>query len=85
MVLDGLVSAVDRKDRYTRRHSDNVTEAVVTIAERLSFGQRETDARRIAGPIPLARCPRRQEALTIAAFGRRCRIRQKPGQLLLEW
>lgn len=50
-VLDGLVSAVDRKDRYTRHHSDIVTEAAVKTAKRLSFGQRETDALRIAGPI----------------------------------
>ena len=50
-VLDGLVSAVDRKDRYTRHHSDIVTDAAVKTARRLSFGQREMDALRIAGPI----------------------------------
>lgn len=50
-VLDGLVSAVDRKDRYTRQHSDIVTEAAVRTAQLLGLGPQAENALRIAGPI----------------------------------
>lgn len=50
-VLDGLVSAVDRKDRYTRHHSDIVTEVALLLARQLSLPPDVLDALRIAGPI----------------------------------
>jgi HD-GYP domain-containing protein (c-di-GMP phosphodiesterase class II) len=50
-VLDGLVSAVDRKDRYTRLHSDIVTDAAVRAAQALQLGPEMQDALQIAGPI----------------------------------
>jgi diguanylate cyclase (GGDEF)-like protein len=50
-VLDGLVSAVDRKDRYTRQHSDIVTEAAVRVAQALQLGPSLQDALQIAGPV----------------------------------
>lgn len=48
-VLDGLVTAVDNKDRYTRRHSEEVTDLSLAIAERLSLSNESKRALRIAG------------------------------------
>ena len=36
-VLDGLVTAVDKKDHYTRRHSDDVTEFAVALASKMGL------------------------------------------------
>jgi len=36
-VLDSMVTAVDNKDRYTRQHSENVTEYALWIAEELGL------------------------------------------------
>ena len=41
-VLEGLVTAVDAKDRYTREHSDDVTQLALILAEAL--GPRPTSA-----------------------------------------
>lgn len=36
-VLDGLVTTVDNKDHYTRRHSDNVTEYALALASKMGL------------------------------------------------
>ncbi len=36
-VLDGLVTTVDNKDHYTRRHSDNVTEYSLALASKMGM------------------------------------------------
>jgi diguanylate cyclase (GGDEF)-like protein/putative nucleotidyltransferase with HDIG domain len=36
-VLDGLVTTVDNKDHYTRRHSDNVTEYALALAAKMDL------------------------------------------------
>lgn len=38
-VLDALVTAVDNKDRYTRRHSEDVTEYALWLAEALGLSE----------------------------------------------
>lgn len=38
-VLDALIMAVDNKDRYTRRHSEDVTEYALWIAEELGLSE----------------------------------------------
>ncbi len=48
-VLQGLVIAVDKKDRYTKRHSEDVARYAVFIAERLGLDEDITRALRIAG------------------------------------
>jgi len=45
-MLDALVTAVDRKDRYTRRHSEDVMEYSLMIAREL--GLSESDQRTVA-------------------------------------
>ncbi len=48
-VLDALVTAVDNKDRYTRKHSEDVTEYALWIAEDLGLSQETMRVVRIAG------------------------------------
>ncbi len=48
-VLDALVSAVDNKDRYTRKHSEDVTEYALWIAEELGLSEETMRTIRIAG------------------------------------
>jgi diguanylate cyclase (GGDEF)-like protein/putative nucleotidyltransferase with HDIG domain len=36
-MLDGLVTAVDNKDRYTRRHSEDVTDFALSIADEMGL------------------------------------------------
>jgi diguanylate cyclase (GGDEF)-like protein len=48
-VLQGLVIAVDKKDRYTKRHSEDVARYAVFIAERLGLDEDITRTLRIAG------------------------------------
>ena len=38
-MLDALITAVDNKDRYTRRHSENVTEYALWIAEEMGLSE----------------------------------------------
>lgn len=38
-ILDALITAVDNKDRYTRRHSEQVTEYALWIAEEMSMSE----------------------------------------------
>jgi diguanylate cyclase (GGDEF)-like protein len=46
--LDSLVSAVDNKDHYTRRHSAEVAEHTSAVAVILGLGQDEREALRVA-------------------------------------
>ena len=46
-VLQGLVIAVDTKDRYTKRHSEDVARYAVFLAERIGLDE-ETSARSIS-------------------------------------
>lgn len=48
-VLEGLVHTVDAKDRYTREHSEVVTEAALILAQRLNLSEETRRALRIAG------------------------------------
>ncbi|OFW61327.1 MAG: hypothetical protein A2133_12675 [Actinobacteria bacterium RBG_16_64_13] len=48
-VLEGLVVAVDNKDHYTRRHSDDVTKYALQLAERLGLSSETVRPLRIAG------------------------------------
>ncbi|HVL40014.1 MAG TPA: diguanylate cyclase [Fimbriimonadaceae bacterium] len=48
-VLDALVTAVDNKDRYTRKHSEDVTEYALWIAEELGLSEETMRVVRIAG------------------------------------
>jgi diguanylate cyclase (GGDEF)-like protein len=47
--LDALVTAVDKRDRYTRRHSEDVTEFSLMIAEELGLSEETKRTVRIAG------------------------------------
>jgi diguanylate cyclase (GGDEF)-like protein/putative nucleotidyltransferase with HDIG domain len=48
-VLDGLVTTVDNKDHYTRRHSDDVTEYSLALASKLRLSTDTQRSLRIAG------------------------------------
>jgi diguanylate cyclase (GGDEF)-like protein/putative nucleotidyltransferase with HDIG domain len=48
-ILQGLVIAVDKKDRYTKRHSEDVARYAVFIAERLGLDEELTRTIRLAG------------------------------------
>jgi diguanylate cyclase (GGDEF)-like protein len=47
--LDALVTAVDRRDHYTRRHSEDVTEYSLMIAQQLGLSQDTMRTLRLAG------------------------------------
>jgi diguanylate cyclase (GGDEF)-like protein/putative nucleotidyltransferase with HDIG domain len=48
-VFDMLVSAIDSKDRYTRRHSEEVTDYALELAEALGVSEETHNALRVAG------------------------------------
>ena len=48
-VLDGLVTAVDKKDRYTRQHSEDVTGRALMLARHLALSDESQRILRIAG------------------------------------
>ena len=48
-VLDGLVTTVDNKDHYTRKHSEDVTEYSVALAARMALSSDTQRSVRIAG------------------------------------
>ena len=48
-VLDGLVTTVHRKDRYTRRHSEDVTNYAISLARALGLSEEDQRTLRIAG------------------------------------
>jgi HD-GYP domain-containing protein (c-di-GMP phosphodiesterase class II) len=43
LLLDSLVTAVDNKDRYTRRHSEDIREKSLLIAREMGLTQEEQD------------------------------------------
>jgi diguanylate cyclase (GGDEF)-like protein/putative nucleotidyltransferase with HDIG domain len=48
-VLEGLVTTVDNKDHYTRRHSDDVCELSVALAAKLGLSHETQRVLRVAG------------------------------------
>ena len=50
-VLNGLVIAVDAKDRYTREHSEEVTRGALLLAERVGLDAEERRILALAGPL----------------------------------
>lgn len=48
-VLDGLITAIDTKDRYTRRHSEGVAGYAVQLAGAMGLSEGTQDAIRLAG------------------------------------
>jgi len=48
-VLDALVTAIDNKDRYTRRHSEEVTQMALLIAGDMDYSEESLRAVRISG------------------------------------
>jgi len=48
-VLDGLVTTVDNKDHYTRKHSEDVTEYAMALAARMALSPDTQRSLRIAG------------------------------------
>ncbi len=48
-VLDALVASVDNKDRYTRRHSEDVTEYALWIADEMGLSEETMRVVRIGG------------------------------------
>lgn len=49
--LRNLVKAIDRRDSYTRFHSDHATQLAMTLARDLDFDEDEVNAVAIGGPI----------------------------------
>jgi len=47
--LDALITAVDNKDRYTRKHSEEVTEYALWIAEEMGLSEDSMRQLRVAG------------------------------------
>jgi len=48
-VLDALITAIDNKDHYTRKHSDEVARYALLIAEELGYSSESLRAVRISG------------------------------------
>lgn len=48
-VLDSLVTAIDHKDRYTRRHSEDVTNYALQLAQAMQLSDETYNAVRLAG------------------------------------
>jgi diguanylate cyclase (GGDEF)-like protein len=68
--LQGLVNAVDAKDRYTRNHSDAVTDGALLLAKQLGLSPQTCGALRIAGLLH-----------DVGKIGIPDRILRKPGPL----
>lgn len=68
--LQGLVNAVDAKDRYTREHSDAVTHGALLLAKQLDLSSETCSALRIAGLLH-----------DVGKIGIPDRILRKPGRL----
>jgi len=69
-VLGALVTAVDNKDRYTRQHSEDVTQLALAIAQRMSLSPESQRALRIAGLLH-----------DVGKIGVPDRVLRKPGRL----
>ena len=72
-VLDGLVTAVDRKDRYTRAHSEEVTRLALLLAAELGLSPETLRSVRLAGLLH-----------DVGKIGVPDRILKKPGRLTPE-
>jgi diguanylate cyclase (GGDEF)-like protein/putative nucleotidyltransferase with HDIG domain len=48
-MLDSMVTAVDNKDRYTRKHSEDVTEFALWMAESLGYSDEDKQSLRTGG------------------------------------
>jgi diguanylate cyclase (GGDEF)-like protein len=68
--LDALVSAVDNKDHYTRRHSAHVAEHSLAIVKSLGFSKERQDILRVAALLH-----------DVGKIGLPDRILRKPGRL----
>lgn len=71
--LDALITAVDNKDRYTRKHSEEVTEYSLLIAQELQMSDETMRTIRIAGLLH-----------DVGKIGVPDEILHKPGRLTLE-
>jgi putative nucleotidyltransferase with HDIG domain len=72
-VLDGLVTAVDKKDRYTRRHSESATAYALALGREIGLSDADLRALRIAGILH-----------DVGKIGVPDRILRKPGRLTPE-
>lgn len=69
-VLEGLVTAVDNKDHYTRRHSEDVMRYALAMAESLGLSEESQRTLRIAGLLH-----------DVGKIGVPDRLLRKPGRL----
>ncbi|MDO8688802.1 MAG: histidine kinase N-terminal 7TM domain-containing protein [Dehalococcoidia bacterium] len=69
-ILDGLVTAVDHKDHYTRKHSDDVTEYAMSLAGALNLSEESLRTVRTAALLH-----------DVGKIGVPDRILRKPGNL----
>ena len=69
-MLDALVSAVDNKDRYTRRHSENVMEHALHIADALSLSDEQKASIQVAALVH-----------DVGKIGVPSRVLRQPGKL----
>lgn len=72
-MLESLVTAVDNKDRYTRLHSEQVTEHALAVADRLGVDEEGRRALRLAGLLH-----------DVGKIGVPDNILRKPGRLTAE-
>ncbi len=72
-VLDAMVTAVDNKDRYTHRHSEDVTEYSLWIAEELGLSEETMRVIRVGGLLH-----------DVGKIGVPDEILRKPGRLTAE-
>jgi diguanylate cyclase (GGDEF)-like protein len=72
-VLDAMVTAVDNKDRYTRRHSEDVTAYALWIAEEIGLSEEEQHSLRIGGLLH-----------DVGKIGVPDDVLRKPGRLTIE-
>ncbi|TAK35027.1 MAG: diguanylate cyclase [Chloroflexota bacterium] len=69
-VLDVLVTAVDRKDHYTRTHSEQVADYIVAIAQAMGLSEESQRTLRVAGLLH-----------DVGKIGVPDRVLRKPGRL----
>ena len=69
-MLGSLVTIVDNKDRYTRRHSENVTELALSLGETMGLSEESQRVLRVAGLLH-----------DIGKIGVPDRILRKPGRV----
>jgi diguanylate cyclase (GGDEF)-like protein len=69
-ILDGLITAVDHKDRYTRKHSEQVTRLSMIVGEAMGLSEETQRTLRIAGLLH-----------DVGKIGVPDRLLRKPGQL----